>query len=342
MEIQSQIDQLITELKLPSFYRQTVERWLEPLAKHIIEHRLAFKDDPNTPLLVGLQGCQGSGKSTASIFLKCLLAHCGKTAVVLSIDDFYLTRKERVELASSTHPLLVTRGVPGTHDLSLLEQTIDDLGRIDKVGPVAVPRFDKAADDRKPLASWDIVEEKPDVVILEGWCIGMEPEGESALDAPCNALEELEDTDKRWRLYVNQSLKGYQKLYQRIDMLIVLAAPSFECVYAWRERQEQKLRDLVRVAGVAGSASAAIIQGGTVSASDSSKDDSQKTPGQAVSVNSTRPALSASAVMSPAEVKRFISHYQRLTEHGLKTLPEKADWWFELGSDQAIKRVEIK
>ena len=73
----------------------------------------------NKPLIIGINGAQGSGKSTLADYIKSYMCAEGHSAVSLSLDDFYLTREERFQLSRDTHPLLATRGVPGTHDTAL-------------------------------------------------------------------------------------------------------------------------------------------------------------------------------------------------------------------------------
>lgn len=302
--VSPELTRLLNEQKLPASYIETVQRWLCPLASSIVNDKLAYRENKSIPLLVGIQGCQGSGKSTAALFLQYLLSHeHNKHSVILSLDDFYLTRDERKKLAADIHPLLQTRGVPGTHDIELLEQTIADLGQINRQGPVAIPRFDKSQDDRKPQEDWDLAEHQPAVIFLEGWCLGIAPQSELELAKAYNTLESEEDSQGIWRGYVNKALVDYQTVFSLFDMLVVLAAPSFDNVYLWREKQEQKLRDRL---------------------STGNKQSGIKT-----------------AAMNPNEIKRFISHYQRLTEHALRTLAGKSDWWFELDENQAITRVRV-
>jgi D-glycerate 3-kinase len=200
---------------------------------------LARKAARADALLVGLCGPQGSGKSTLVEALQRDLAERGLRAAVLSIDDVYLPRAERRRLARDVHPLLATRGPPGTHDIDLAVRVIDDLlaGRT-----LALPRFDKAADDRLPATAWPVFEGPADVVLFEGWCVGAAPEDAQALIAPVNDLERDEDRDGRWRAYVNTALRAYQTLFARMDLLIQLRPPGFETVLAWRRQQEAQLR----------------------------------------------------------------------------------------------------
>ena len=193
------------------------------------------------PILVGLAGAQGSGKSTMAPRLVARLAAMGLRGAVLALDDFYLTRAERIALAGEVHPLLATRGVPGTHDLALLQATLDTLLAGER-GEVPVPRFDKAADDREPSSGWDRIAGPADVVLLEGWCVGARPQSEDDLAAPANALERDEDADGRWRRWVNAQLAGgYAALFERLALRIVLRAPDFGVVERWRAEQEATL-----------------------------------------------------------------------------------------------------
>jgi D-glycerate 3-kinase len=176
-----------------------------------------------------------------------MLALRGVRAAVLSIDDLYLKREEREALAASVHPLLITRGPPGTHDVPL---GLDVLDRLFKPGEVPLPRFDKALDTRKPFDQWDVVQGPVDVILFEGWCVGARPEEPAALREPINALERDEDPDGVWRTYVNDALAGpYQDLFSRIDLLVMLKAPSFEVVLNWRIEQEHKLKARLAASG---------------------------------------------------------------------------------------------
>jgi D-glycerate 3-kinase len=193
-------------------------------------------------VLVGLVGSQASGKSTTAARLAERLGRQGARTIVFSTDDFYLTLSERRELAAKVHPLLATRGVPGTHDMNLMAGTIQALLRAGPESITPLPRFDKASDDRVPPHAWPDFEGRPDVVILEGWCVGARPQAESALLDPVNALEALEDADGRWRRYVNACLSGdYAAFFAGLDLRLMLRAPSFLCVHGWRAEQEAGL-----------------------------------------------------------------------------------------------------
>jgi D-glycerate 3-kinase len=236
MSATSVIEAYLRDERLPGDYRQFVDTALRPIAEGI-----AAIDRRGAPLMVGLTGPQGSGKSAAAGALALLLQDRGLRTAILSLDDLYLTLAERRKLAADVHPLFVTRGVPGTHDVALGLSVIERLGR---AGETAVPRFDKARDDRRDPADWDLVAGPVDVILFEGWCVGARPQPDEALAAPINELERTRDPDGVWRRDVNAALAGaYQDLFGQIGFQVLLQAPSFDAVLGWRLEQEHKLRD---------------------------------------------------------------------------------------------------
>lgn len=240
------------------------------------------------PLIIGVAGPQGSGKSTLVAAAAGRLAGDqapvagqsgpvaagGGIAAAVSIDDFYLSRRQRQSLARAVHPLLATRGPPGTHDLPLL---MDVLRRVRAGQPVNLPVFDKLADDRLPPQHWRRFD-RIDLLLLEGWCVGARPQPVALLAQPVNALEAREDADARWRTHVNQALAGpYSRAWAQLDALAFLAAPDWETVPRWRAEQEAAM---VRATGRRG--------------------------------------------MPPAAIARFCAHYERLTRWQLMDTPRRA------------------
>jgi D-glycerate 3-kinase len=195
------------------------------------------------PLVIGVNGAQGAGKSTLCRLLQIVLEQGFDQRVTsLSIDDLYLTYAERQKLAQQVHPLLATRGVPGTHDVELGLKLLSDLRELKAGQSLAIQRFDKAIDDRLRQEEWRQVTGPFDLILFEGWCVGALPQAEEALVEPINTLERDEDPELIWRRYVNQQLQeSYLRLFAELDLLVMLKVPGLESVMKWRGIQEQKL-----------------------------------------------------------------------------------------------------
>ena len=188
----------------------------------------------------GICGLQGSGKSTLAAQLVAAARQAGLAAASVSLDDFYLTAAQRRRLARDVHPLLAIRGPPGTHDLDLALETFDALRR-GLTRPL--PRFDKAGDDRLAPEHWADTPAPLDLLVFEGWCLGVPAESEEALREPLNPLERDEDPDGRWRRWCNAALaRDYPPLWAQVDVLWFLQPPGFETVHAWRGEQERALQ----------------------------------------------------------------------------------------------------
>ncbi len=254
-----------------------------------------------TPLLVGINGAQGSGKSTISKLIKCVLEQAfNKSVAILSIDDLYHTKSQREQLAQQVHPLLKTRGVPGTHDTVLAESLLQQL-KSAEYESLSLPVFDKSIDDRLPEDQWQVLDSPVDIVLFEGWCIGARAQADADLDTPINTLEANEDTEAVWRRYVNQRLsREYSQLFSLLDRLIMLKIPSMQKVFDWRELQEQKLRQQC-------------IESGR------DLDD----------------------LMDSEALARFIMHYERITRFSLEEMPDRADVVLELNNQHQVEYVSV-
>ena len=192
--------------------------------------------DLSLPAVIGISGAQGSGKSTLARQLVQQFQQAGIAAAAVSLDDYYLSQAKRQHLAATEHPLLAQRGVPGTHDIS---RAIADARAVMQGHPVVLPQFDKALDE--PVAN--LAPQSLDLLIVEGWCLGVQPQPAAQLQQPVNLLEAEADTDGRWRHYVNQQLAGdYCTLWQLLKPLIWLQAPDWASVCRWRAQQEQQLQ----------------------------------------------------------------------------------------------------
>ncbi|MFY7719665.1 MAG: kinase [Brevundimonas sp.] len=199
--------------------------------------RLIADGPEDRPPLIAIVGAQGSGKTTLA---RAAAERFG--AAQISIDDVYLTRAEREAMAREVHPLFVTRGPPGTHDLGLLQQLIDTLSAAGPDDETLIPDFDKRGDDRRPVADWRVFRGRPSAILIDAWCLGALPEEAAALAVPVNALETDQDPDGRWRRAVNGFVGGpYADFVARFDAVLFLHAPSFDVVLDWRCQQEADL-----------------------------------------------------------------------------------------------------
>lgn len=209
---------------------------------HWLDLALALPRRGGKPPVFAIAGLQGTGKSTLAAQMQALARSRGRRVAVLSIDDFYLTRRERLALGRTVHPLLATRGPPGTHDVALACATLDALRTL-APGQVAwLPRFDKIADRRLPRSRWTSVRERCDLIVFEGWFLKVPPQADAALRRPLNALERGEDPDGAWRRWCNAALAGYAPLWRRLDFLMFLQGPGFDLVPGWRWQQERTLQ----------------------------------------------------------------------------------------------------
>ena len=214
-----------------------IKSFLIPVSFWIVK-----KIDKKNPLIIGLAGGQGSGKTTVSSILALILKKYFKLNVFkVSIDDFYKTRKDRKSLSKNKHSLLMTRGVPGTHDIDLMLNFFKQI-KNKNFKSLQIPTFNKAIDDRCQKSLWYKIKTKPDVVIFEGWCVGARPQLNSQLKKPINSLEKVHDHGAKWRTYVNNQLKTkYNALFKQLDGLLYLKAKNFSLLREWRLKQERKL-----------------------------------------------------------------------------------------------------
>ena len=194
-------------------------------------------------LILGLSGSQGSGKTMVTGILQIILKKFFKKNIyIISIDDFYKTLRDRNRMSQQKHSLFKTRGVPGTHDINLIKNFFISVKR-KKFKKIKLPKFNKSIDDRSKKNYWHNINKRPEIIILEGWCVGAKPQIISSLRKPVNILERHEDKDLIWRKYANEKLKKeYKEVFAMIDYFIFMKVPNFKIVFKWRLLQENKLR----------------------------------------------------------------------------------------------------
>lgn len=229
------IPKLISELRLPETYREQLKGPILNIALWLFRR---WEEKDKSCFIAGIAGAQGTGKSTLSLFLKHFLEQLGLRVMILAIDDLYLPRSRRVELAETVHPLFATRGVPGTHEIKLA-QSLFKQARTQRSGKITWPCFNKAKDDRD---SRHVFEAPVDLLLFEGWCVGCPPLDPKGKTTAINALERKEDPEGIWRDAIQAALLGdYCETFNSLDALMMLKLPRFEQVYQWRRLQEEKL-----------------------------------------------------------------------------------------------------
>ena len=182
-------------------------------------------------------GSQGIGKSSfINIISKTIEKFYDKKILLLSLDNYYLSKKQRLLLSKKIHKLLVTRGVPGTHNIKELVKNVKQFNQ--EKYPITTPQFDKLIDDRIKLNK--TIKTKCDILFLEGWCCGSSEIPKKFLYKNINNLEKINDPKNQWRNFYNNKLQiEYKKLFKLFDELIFLKTSSFDNVYKWRLKQEK-------------------------------------------------------------------------------------------------------
>ncbi|KAL6449742.1 TDA10 Probable ATP-dependent kinase TDA10 [Candida maltosa Xu316] len=221
-----------------------------------IDERIANHSFTDKPLIIGLNGPQGSGKSYLTNQLTEYLTskYSKLTTIQISMDDFYLTKSDQDKITETTdNPLLKGRGLPGTHDLKLLYSTFKSIvgNYKDKTIPhgLKIPKYDKSAynglGDR--CAEYTVIDKPIDIVIFEGWFNGY-----VSIDSTIVRLNylnsEIDGLLQSYKMYnieeINDNLVAYQELWTFFDLFIILHSDDVNNVYTWRLQQEHSLIQL--------------------------------------------------------------------------------------------------
>ena len=227
IQINTFIQEQLKHLTNKTFSKKYINQYIVPIIKNI-------NDSKNDKFIIA--GSQGSGKSTLTAVLKLVLEKFYKKKVMLlSIDDYYLSKNKRLKLSKKIHPLLITRGVPGTHNIAALRKDIINFQK--KKFPIVAPLFNKLKDD---ISSKKKIIKKAEILLLEGWCCGSTPINREYLFNNINHLESTLDKNKLWRQYYNSQLqKDYKKVFSLFNQQIYIQAPSFTYILKWRYAQEK-------------------------------------------------------------------------------------------------------
>ncbi|KAI8379587.1 P-loop containing nucleoside triphosphate hydrolase protein [Radiomyces spectabilis] len=251
---------------------------------HILHHRDAYLKDRadrhlgRRPLVVGVSGCQGSGKTTLCDTLAHILREEHNMNVVnFSLDDLYLTRADQAHLAEANpgNRLLQYRGQAGSHDMALARSIFSKL--LDKNAqsnvPVAIPSYDKSLfgglGDRLPKSSWKQVYPPYDVILFEGWMLGFKPLLNEQLEHVYRQKSQENQQGHKNQLTehplahiekLNDKLVTYEReLYPFMDIFIHLSPTDLEQVYQWRLQQEHHMKQTRNVQGLSDEAVRAFV-----------------------------------------------------------------------------------
>ena len=201
----------------------------------IIADRL--RESQTRPFLFGVSGGQGAGKTTLCDHITRVLAEHELRCLPLALDDFYLPKNDRRRLAAEIHPNCMTRGVPGTHDIGLLKTVLARLKTAEANSETPLPAFSKSHDDRIPETDWPVYQGRPDIILLEGWCVGGRAEFLSGQDP--TAWERNTDPNGIWKQWSLAEAPAYEAVWAQCDALMLLRQTSFEAVIDSRWLQEQ-------------------------------------------------------------------------------------------------------
>ncbi|MEG4148751.1 glycerate kinase [Microcoleus sp. Pol12B5] len=243
-------------LKSTVFIETLWNLWL-PLAMQLS----AAKQSLNRPLIQGILGVQGTGKTTLCQVLRLILGKLGYSTVSLSLDDLYKTYADRQQLQKAD-PRLIWRGPPGTHDIDLGIAVLDKLRasqthnlaavdnpKLDALQPdlinknIEIPRFDKSAYGGAGDRSQPEIISGADIVLFEGWFVGVNPVVDAKLNeflaaAPFPISTE---SDCQFARDMNAKLHDYLPLWNRLDRLMVLYPQDYRLSQVWRNQAEREM-----------------------------------------------------------------------------------------------------
>ena len=188
------------------------------------------------PMIQGILGVQGTGKTTMSKVLSLILQHLGYHTLSLSLDDLYKTYSDRLVLIQQD-PRLIWRGPPGTHDIDLGLNVLDQIRQ--SQSPVMVPRFDKSAYRGAGDRTTPEMVTGVDIILFEGWFVGVRPIDPDVFNTAPPPI--LTDEDRAFARDMNLRLHDYLPLWERLDSLILLYPTDYRYSLEWRKQAEQQM-----------------------------------------------------------------------------------------------------
>ena len=209
--------------------------WIWGLALPLLSQAYKFENNFSDRKIIGLSALPGTGKTTLGKWLEAISLKLNFKIAVISIDDFYLPSYE-MKLAINDNPWNVSRGFPGSHSVKLMHEKLLNW-KIN--GELNVPVFDKSLrnglGDRSHWRS-----DKPDLLILEGWFLGIEPFSLDSNDQSNNSLK-LSPHETSYRFKIQNNLKEYYDVWSLIDKIWHLKPLNFEYMNLWKSNQEKEM-----------------------------------------------------------------------------------------------------
>ena len=227
IDINTFIQDELKKLTNKKFSKKYISQYIVPIIK-------AINNSKDNKFIIS--GSQGAGKSTLAKLFKLVIEKIYKKKVMLlSIDDYYLSKNQRLKLSKKIHPLMITRGVPGTHNITALKDHINNFKK--QHFPIITPTFNKLKDD---ISHKRKVIKNAQILLLEGWCCGSKPISNKYLFKNINSIENVFDKNKVWRKHYNSLLQNeYKDVFSLFDKQIYIQTPSFKYVLNWRYVQEK-------------------------------------------------------------------------------------------------------
>ena len=209
--------------------------WIWGLALPLLSQAYKFHNGFSDRKIIGISALPGTGKTTLGKWLEGMSKKLNFKISVISIDDFYLPSDE-MKLAINNNPWNVSRGFPGSHSVELMYEKLLNW-QIN--GELNVPVFDKSLrnglGDRSHWRS-----DNPDILIIEGWFLGIEP-FPSGFNYQDINLAELSPLESTYRFNIQNNLKKYLDVWNLINNIWHLKPLKFEYMNIWKQNQEREM-----------------------------------------------------------------------------------------------------
>ena len=223
-------------LLIDQFWKNKVnDDWIWGLALPLLSQAYKFQNNFSDRKIIGLSALPGTGKTTLGKWLEAISLKLNFKIAVISIDDFYLPSDE-MKLAIKNNPWNVSRGYPGSHSVKLMYEKLSSW-KIN--GELNVPVYDKSLrnglGDRSHWRS-----DNPDLLILEGWFLGIKPSFNNIDDKSINSLK-LSSDESSYRVNIQNNLKEYLDVWNLIENIWHLKPLEFEYMNLWKSNQEKEM-----------------------------------------------------------------------------------------------------